>query len=441
MPTKTPRRTIRGKTAWAVLLSLTATLLVACSSGSGAGDDLSSEPVTLRFTWWGADDRHKRTQQIIDLFQKEHPNITVRGEFKEWNGYWDSLATTVAANDAPDLIQMDELYLASYAERGALLDLNEAKKHLVTNDFDGKALATGAIDGKQYGLPVGLASYSIVVNTDLLAKYGVAMPDDTKWSWDDLRKVGEEVSKAGGGSVWGVQSGGFNDTGGLHIRARQAGASLFDDKGKVVMPPQVLQDYWSYLLDIARSGVAPPPPVTVEKASGSLNQSLTATNTAAFGLWWNTQLTALTAASGAKLKLLRLPGEAQAKAPAAYYKPSMFWSVSARTKHPAEAAAFVNFLANNEAAANILLTERGVPANQKMRAAIAGKLKETDKAAAEFLDTLPISDPPRVTPNGASTIETILKRHTENVLFGRATPEQSATAFIKELQSEVDSAR
>lgn len=46
-----------------------------------------------------------------------------------------------------------------------------------------------------------------------------------------------------------------------------------------------------------------------------------------------------------------------------------------------------------------------------------------------------------MTPNGASTIETILKRHTENVLFGRTTPEQAATSFIAELQSEVDAAR
>jgi multiple sugar transport system substrate-binding protein len=436
MLTKVIRRAV-----WPALLALTASLVVGCSSSSDAGGELSAEPVTLRFTWWGADDRHKRTQQVIELFQKQHPNITVRGEFKEWNGYWDSLATTVAANDAPDIIQMDELYLASYAERGALLDFNEAKKHLDTAGFDGKALATGAIDGKQYGVPVGLSAYSVVVNTDLLAKYGVALPDDTKWSWEDLRKAGEQVSKAGGGSVWGIQSWGFNDAGGLNIWARQAGAALYDDKGKVVIPPKVLEDYWSYLLDIAKNGIAPPPPVTVEKATAGLNQSVTATNTGAFAMWWNTQLTALTAASGGKLKLLRLPGEAQAKAPAAYYKPSMFWSVSSRSKHPAEAAAFVSFLANNEEAAKVLLTERGVPANPKVRTAINDKLKETDKAAAEFLDKLPVSDPPRVTPNGGSTIEAILKRHTENVLFGRAAPADTATAFIKELQKEVDSAK
>ncbi|MFD5824644.1 ABC transporter substrate-binding protein [Lentzea sp. NPDC060358] len=434
-------RGVRRGTAWAVLLSLSASLLAACGSSSDAGGDLTTEKVTLRFTWWGADDRHKRTQKVIDLFQQKHPNITIKGEFKEWNGYWDSLATTMAANDAPDIMQMDELYIASYAERGALLDLNEAKKHLDTTNFDDKALATGTIGDKRYGLPVGLGMYSIMVNLDLLAKYNIPVPDDTKWSWDDLKTIADQVSKAGGGQVFGMQSPGINDAAGLSIRARQQGKAMFDADAKVVLPQEIARDYWQYILDLSKSGASMSPSATIEKASAGLNQSATATNTAAFGLWWNTQLTALTAASGAKLKLLRMPGETQGKAPGAYYKPSMFWSVSARSKYPAEATAFVSFLANDEEAAKILLTERGVPANQKIREAIAGQLKETDKAAKEYLDTVPVSDPPRITPNGASTLDTILKRHTEDVLFGRTTPDQAAASFIEEVQSEVDAAK
>ena len=45
-----------------------------------------------------------------------------------------------------------------------------------------------------------------------------------------------------------------------------------------------------------------------------------------------------------------------------------------------------------------------------------------------------------MTPNGASDIEAILKRHTEEVLFERQTPQQAAAGFIKELQAEIDAA-
>ncbi|MGP4099570.1 ABC transporter substrate-binding protein [Nonomuraea sp. KM90] len=422
------------------LAAAAALMLSACGSGGGsAGQELSKDPVTIRFTWWGADERHKRTQQVIDLFQKKHPDITVKGEFKDWNGYWESLATTVAANDAPDVIQMDELYLSSYAERGALLDLGTATKHLNTADFDKPALDTGIVKGKQYALPVGLATYSIVANTGLLDQLKIKLPDDNTWTWDDLKKVGDQVSKAGGGKITGVQSFGF-DAGSLNIWARQHGAALFDEAGKVAVPAGVLAGYWAYIKDLAKSGVAPAPSVTIERAGGSLDQSGTATNASAFGTWWNTQLPSLAAASGSQLKLLKLPGESQASTPAAYFKPSMYWSISSRSKHPAEAALFVDFLANSQEAADVMLTDRGVPANRKTRAAITPKLGETDKAAAEYLDAVKVGTAPRVTPNGASAIEAIIKRHTEEVLFDRQTPEQAAASFIKELQAEIDGA-
>jgi multiple sugar transport system substrate-binding protein len=202
----------------------------------------------------------------------------------------------------------------------------------------------------------------------------------------------------------------------------------------------VLADFWTYLADLARSGVAPPPSVTVEKGNAGLDQSAMATNTAAFGTWWNTQLPSVSAASGQNLKLLRLPGEAQANPKGSYLKPSMFWSISARTENPAEAALFTDFLANDPEAAKILLTDRGIPANSKTRAAIKGQLKEADAAAATYLDQIQVGEAPYVTPNGASNIEAILKRHTENVLFGRATPQDAAKSFITELQSEIDAA-
>lgn len=417
-----------------------ASALAACGGGGGdAGGDITTEPVTLRFTWWGSDARHKRTQQAIELFRKAHPNFTINGEFKDWNGYWDSLATTVAANDAPDIIQMDELYLASYAERGALLDLGTASNHLKTAEIDATALDTGKVGGKQYAIPTGLTAYSFVVNDDLMKQYNVTLPDTETWSWEDLRTVGDQISKASGGKVIGVQSWGF-DTGSVNIWLRQQGASLYDESGKVSAPPALLAAYWQYLLDLAKAGISPQPSITIERAAAALDQSGMATNTTAIGTSWNTQLTSYQAASGQNLRLVKIPGESKVGTPGAYYKPSMYWSISARSKQPAEAALFVDFLLNNQEVADVLLTDRGVPGNKTIRAALAPKLTATDKAAAEYLDAIKVGPAPRVTPNGASGIETILKRHSEEVLFERKTPQQAAESFIKELQTEIDNA-
>ena len=156
------------------------------------------------------------------------------------------------------------------------------------------------------------------------------------------------------------------------------------------------------------------------------------------GIIFNNQLYAYESA-GQDLTLLRLPGESQAKARSAYYKPAMFWSVSSRTKHQAAAEKFLNFLENSQTAGDILLTERGIPANTKVREAIADKLNPKDKAALDFINTIKddVVDAPPITPSGASGTIATFTRYSQDILFGRTTPEKAAPAFIEELKSSI----
>ncbi len=133
-------------------------LLSGCGGSSPQTDgapELSDEPVTLRFTWWGNDARTAATEEVIAAFEKEYPNITIEPQFTDWAGYWDKLATETAANDSPDIIQMDEKYIATYGERGALLDLASLDGAIDTADFAETALATGYVGEALYGIPVG----------------------------------------------------------------------------------------------------------------------------------------------------------------------------------------------------------------------------------------------------------------------------------------------
>ncbi len=150
----TAGRRLRALAAVAIATTLLAASACGGDSGGGGDSAAADEPVTLRFTWWGGDTRTKLTQQAIDAYKKDHPNVTIKGEFGEWSGYWDKLATTVAANDAPDIIQMDEKYLREYADRGALLDLKKAEG-LDTGKFEPDTLSAGEFDGGLYGLNAG----------------------------------------------------------------------------------------------------------------------------------------------------------------------------------------------------------------------------------------------------------------------------------------------
>ncbi|WP_137843167.1 extracellular solute-binding protein [Microbacterium sp. 2FI] len=420
--------------------------LTACAGSTetpATGPTLSDEPVTISFTWWGNDVRHGITEELIAAFEAEHENITIEPQYTDWAGYWDKLATTVAAGDAPDIIQMDEKQLSTYAANGVLLDLGTLGDSLPTGDFPEAVLGTGALDGTQYGVPVGINSYTYMANLDLLESLGIDVPDDETWSWDDFTALAEEVTAASGGAVIGSQSWGFED-GGLNNWLRQHGESLYAEDGspEVSASEETLAEWWQLLLDVTEAGGTPDPSATIERESAGLAESFTATNQSAFGPWWSNQVAALRDASGQNLEPLMIPTPDEGAGQAAYYKPSMFWSASAKTEHPGEVALFLDFLSNSEEAADLLLAERGVPANEKIREYITPKLDETNQEVVDFLDSISerVGDAPPATPPGGGAIETIIDQHTQQVLFGEKTPEEAAASFIAELQRALDDA-
>jgi multiple sugar transport system substrate-binding protein len=438
-PTTSPPSPSRGRRLRALAaVAIASALLAAAGCGGSSGGQSANGEVTLRFNWWGSDTRHKLTQQVIDAFQKDHPNIKVKGEFGEWAGYWDKLATTVAANDAPDVIQMDEKYLREYADRGALLDLKKADG-LDTSKFQPDTLGAGEFDNGLYGLNAGINAFTIVANPAVFKAAGVALPDDKTWSWDQYTQLAQQISAKLNGKGWGTAAPGINDAS-LNMWARQHGQSLFTKDGKLGVSKEDLTDFWSNLVKMQDAKATPSAAFTAQDMNAPLDQSGMATGKLAMGYAWSNQLNALSKASGQQLKLLRLPSVAgKASENGSYYKGSMFWSISSRTKHPKEAAEFVNYLANSPAAGNILLAERGVPPNTEIRAAVASKLQPADAASAAFIQTIgsELGEPSPAPPVGGGQVEKIIQRYTTEVMFARMKPDQAAQKFIDEVNGEL----
>jgi multiple sugar transport system substrate-binding protein len=117
----------------------------------------------------------------------------------------------------------------------------------------------------------------------------------------------------------------------------------------------------------------------------------------------------------------------------------MFYSISSQTEHPEEAALFVDFLLNDVRAAEIMLTDRGLPANVDVRQQILPQLPETETQVAEFMAEIgpSLSDPPPPPPNGAGEIPDILTRLWEELLFERMTPQQAAEQFVNEANAAI----
>ena len=434
-PTRTDRAVFsvwrRLRTALLVLLCLL--LPVACAPGAGRsqpGSDAEGS-VTLRVSTWGNDSRIRLTQQAADAFMAANPDIKVSIENSEWGSYWEKLATTTAANDAPDVIQMDESYIAAYGSRDALLDLDTAKNDLDLSAMDAKVLDTGKVGGTLVGAPIGVANFSVAVNPEVLKKAGVSMPDDKTWTWDQLADSAAQVSeKLGSQGVYGLDNFGAGAAE-LGAWTRQKGEEVWPTDGPGVSEA-TLTSFFDYANELIARKATPPASLQVENTSAPLDASLFATNKAAFHLLFHTQVSAFGTASGTEMKLLRIPTQAAGESPKMVNKASMYWSVSARSEHPEASAKLIDFLLTDPAATKILTTERGIPAIPAVQQEVAPLLDPQAKIALEFSQTVApeLVPPPQVTPANASGFGGEFTTTATDVLFGKTSSADGAAKVL-----------
>ncbi|MBO3662673.1 ABC transporter substrate-binding protein [Microbacterium stercoris] len=434
------RRIALGVAAAASVLSLAACgVAKAPATGGGEPAALSDEPVTLRVMWWGGDARHERTQKVFDLFEEKHPNITIEPEFSDWNGYWEKLATATAGGNAADVMQMDQVYLASYADRGSLVDLGQYADQLKTDGLEESVLDMGKWDDKLYAMPISTTSTAAIVNLDVIDQVGVPLPDTSTWTWDEFGEWAAAVSAASGGSVYGT--GQLGNEYQLQLFARQHGDALFTD-GKISIKPETLAAYFQLGLDWIKSGAAPSASYMAEQASLPIDQSDFSVGKATTVFTSSTLVTAYAAASGANLELVPIPTLDGDKEKYDYFKPGMYWSASSKSEHPAEAALLIDFLVNDPEAGAIIGTERGIPANSDVIDALGDSLTAEEQKTVAFAESRrpKLGDAPAIVPNGASDVQTILLRYQQEVNFERQTPIAAAEAMIAEITASITAA-
>ncbi|WP_022872963.1 ABC transporter substrate-binding protein [Nesterenkonia alba] len=403
--------------------------LTAC--GGGDNDD---DGVELRFAWWGSDHRADLTYEVIEAFEAEHPDITIAGEYSDWQGYWDQLATQTAAQDAPDVFQMDDMYLREYADRGTLLDLTEVD----VSDFDEAIVDAGTTEDGLVGVTVGTNTWTVVANPDLFEEAGVELPDDTTWTWEDFHEISVELSDNLEGAYGSTTGGGIAS---LQAWLRQNGSQLVTEDGELGFDAAEAEEFFQYNLDMVQEGGTPDPAHLAETWDAGPEESLIGTNEAALHMRWSNEMPSLENASGAELQPLRLPSQSgSAEDNGSWYKPSQLLSVFAGTDHPEEAQLFIDFFVNSEEAAEILQTERGLTPNTDLQETVLDSLDGADLRASEFLVDIgdEVGEAEPVPPAGYGAIQDILGRYEQEVYFERQTPAEAAENFIQEAEDALN---
>ncbi|MEF2072442.1 ABC transporter substrate-binding protein [Consotaella aegiceratis] len=384
----------------------------------------------IRMFWWGSEERARRTNEAVDAFEAANSGVQVETEFTGWDDYWTRLATQVAGRNAPDLIQMDYRYMFEYARRGAIKPLDEYLGGLLQiEDFGQANLASCRVDGKLYGINLGVNSSCVILDLDAWQETGVE-PPTYGTTWEEFADKADAFMKGNKRSKFYATADASGSEPGFELWLRQHGKSLYTEDGGLGYEPADLADWFKFWGEIRAAGAAVPPDIqalykdTIETSPVTLGY-------AAVDVAHSNQFVAFQQLAKQKLGMTAYP-VLEGGEPGHYLKPSQMLSIISTAGDTETALKLANFLVAEPEGTKILGVERGVPASAKIRDLLTPELDEVSQVAVEFISKLePYAGPlPPAPPPGAGELSVLLKQVSQEVSFESSSPEDAADSFV-----------
>lgn len=406
-------------------------------SQTAASDD---EPITLRFAWWGGDERNAATLEVIEQFEALHPNVTIEAEYGGNDGYHDKLATQLASGTAADIVQVDPETFPQYVSTGDYFVNYMDYSNMDLSTFDENYISleiNGRYDGKQLGLPTGISGAGILVNQDLADEIGI---DFTQaYTWDDLLEMGRKVRE-------------YDDSMYLLCANKEyivnlivfnygkqlCGSTLFDkETGELNITEEQMAELMQYVKKLYDEGVVAP--ASYQAAYGGDNLQSDANWIAGkyvSALTYISTIDVMVAANdSANYSMSQLPMLSGCTEKGWASNTPQVMAVTKTCEHPEMAVEFMNYFFNNETALATLGATRSVPPTENARKICSenGKLSEVTMEGANIAAAA--GGTPNDKISSSEEAKTILFDAVETVGYGATTPEEAASEIIDSLSS------
>lgn len=403
-----------------------------------SADGAADAPVTLKFSWWGNQNRHDYTQRILDKYTELHPNVTFEAMPSGWDGYFDKLSTQAASGSMPDIVQMDYLYITTYAKNNSLADMQPYIDN-GTIDVSGiseDVLNTGRIDDKLAGVVGSTGTLAVGYNPKVFEEAGLEEPNQSgDWTWDDFVATAKKVKETTG--KLGVTSTGVvDDTNLFNYWVRQHEEQLFSDDKRSLgyKDDQILIDYLNLWKDLMDTGAAANPDEYAQIQTLGQEAGPVVTGDAAM-INENNNYASKLSSRNDNLNITTPPVNS-INPKAMWNKPGYFLCISETSKVKDEAAAFISWFLNSEEANDIMMAERGVPSPANVREFLinSGKMDQKQNEMFEYADTVLdfSSEAPAPDPIGIAEVGESFKNSAYKAFYGQISTEEAAANFRKE---------
>lgn len=145
---------------------------------------------------------------VISAFSAKNPGIKIEYQVKTADQYYNLLATTIQAGEAPDLFWTNgtaTTNLGAYVSQGVIMDITDVVDLSLFSDTT-KGIVT--IDGRQYASPTAeVGGRAVFYNKDIFAELGLKVPakfSEFEASLETIKKAGKIPISFSGAEPWPI---------------------------------------------------------------------------------------------------------------------------------------------------------------------------------------------------------------------------------------------
>ena len=168
--------------------------LIACSDDK---DDSGSGGGTVEIKFWHGQTQGpaKLLQDMVDEFNRTHPNIKVSKDFGGVNSdrMLQKVTAGLQAGSYPDVAYIYGSDLANLAKSDKLVDLTDKKADIDWDKFFPAAQQAATVDDRVRAFPALIDNLAVVYNKKIFDDAGEPYPKDD-WTWDDFRAAAAKLN-------------------------------------------------------------------------------------------------------------------------------------------------------------------------------------------------------------------------------------------------------
>jgi multiple sugar transport system substrate-binding protein len=373
-----------------MVIILTMVTSVMCTRGGGDKNS-GGKDVNIRMSWWGANERNARMNQVLDLFEAQHPGIKVSREYTSWGDYWTKFTTQAAAGTHPDVSLHVMQSVQEYVNKGVLIPLDEyvASGRINIKDWSQAAISPGIINGKQYGITYALSAQGVLFNVKLIEATGLPLPRDD-WTWDEFKTYCLDLKKKLPAGVFPCEGGATSDHA-VETYMRSRGKAMYSKDGRALgFDKEDLIAWWTIWEDLRKAECVPGPILSAELASAPYEQTLFGSNRSAMVIQNGNLVPTFQKLTDGEVRIVREP-RANRNLPGDFFQPTLF-GISSKTKLVDAGVTLTDWMVNEIEPNLIFKAEYGIPGDPDVSKALQGIATEMEIKNYRFSDKI-LGDP------------------------------------------------